>query len=160
MDEATFLRLVEETAGRLYRVARTMLRCDHDCMDAYQEALLKAWRSRDSLRDVSRFSAWLTRILIHECRNIQRRQWRIFPVAQPDMGFAEDEGYDPGVRDAVQALPENLRLAVVLHYVEGYSVRDAADMLGIAPNALRTRLYRARARLRLELDNAQEEMGT
>ena len=61
---------------RLYRISRTILSSDADCQDALQEALIRAWMRRGSLRNEGAFDAWLIRILINECRILARRAKR------------------------------------------------------------------------------------
>ena len=75
MDDRQFMQQALDCQRKLYRVALSMLRCDADAADAIQEAVFKGWLHRGALRDGERFEAWLTRILVNECRNIQRR-WK------------------------------------------------------------------------------------
>ena len=75
MDDRQFTQRALDCQRKLYRVALSMLRCDADAADAIQEAVFKGWLHRGALRDGERFEAWLTRILVNECRNIQRR-WK------------------------------------------------------------------------------------
>lgn len=67
MDKTFFVQELEAHSGMLYRVAWTILRNDDACQDAMQEAALKAWEKRDSLRDARYFRTWITRILINAC---------------------------------------------------------------------------------------------
>ena len=128
MDKSEFTRRVTDMRDRLYRVTCAMLRERQDRLDAVQEAVLKAWAKRDGLRNEDYFETWLTRILINECRNLQRAQRRTLPLeAAPERGTEGD--IDVPLRDAVLALDEKLRLVVILHYMNGYSVAEAARIL-------------------------------
>ena len=91
MDKDSFARAVEAAGDMLYRVAFNLLRNNDDCRDAMQEAALKAWIKRGTLRDEGRFTTWLTRILINECRNIQRRRSRLPLVLRYSEGMDEKE---------------------------------------------------------------------
>ncbi len=137
------------TAGRerLYRVARGYLRSEHDCLDAISEAILKAWQKRATLRDERLFDTWLTRILIRECVNIQRKQRRLVPVETPPEPQPQPSA-DAELRLALDALPQKLRAVTVLHYMEGYGVEDVASILGTTRGAVCSRLSRARHCLR------------
>lgn len=79
MDREQFTSAVLAAEPTLYRVAKTMLRSEHDCADAAQQAILQAWEQLDSLRSTRYFKTWLVRILINECSTILRRQQRLAP---------------------------------------------------------------------------------
>ena len=80
MDRNDFASRVVEQTDRMYRIAYVMLHNDEDCRDAMQEAALKAWEKRFTLREPKYFATWLTRILINECRNIQRKRKTFVPI--------------------------------------------------------------------------------
>ena len=158
MDAESFARRVEGMQGALYRVAYGLLLNRADCADAVQEALLRAWEKRASLREERYFETWLTRILINECYTTLRRRRAALPldglpepVAPPDA--------DPALHDAIARLDRKLRLPVVLHYMEGYGVGDIARMLRLPSGTVKTRLARARALLRLQLSDEPTEEG-
>ena len=136
------MREVEGCERMLYRISRTLLRSEADCCDAVQEALMKAWQHRHRI-DENRFRAYLTRILINECHNIQRLRQRTVPVTvfperiEPETKIME-------LRDAVERLPEKLRLPFLLVHMEGYSSQEAASVIGITLLALKSRLKRAK----------------
>lgn len=136
----------------LWRVARAILPREEDCRDALQETALRAWAARDSLRDEALFSTWATRILINVCRSQLRRQRRIVLTDEVPEPAAQTV---PPVWQAVSALPESLRLPVVLHYVDGYSIEETAAILRVPRSTVRGRLARARRALRLELDEEE-----
>ena len=147
MDERQFSQRVRACEQKLYNTARMLLPCQADCEDAVQEALFKAWARLDSLRDTGRFEAWLMRILIRECVNMQRRQRRVTPVASlPEQG--ESDADTVALRDALDALPQKLRTVTVLYYMEGYGVRELARMLRVPKGTVTSRLHMARGRLR------------
>ena len=157
-DAESFARRVEGMQGALYRVAYGLLLNRADCADAVQEALLRAWEKRASLREERYFETWLTRILINECYTTLRRRRAALPldglpepVAPPDA--------DPALHDAIARLDRKLRLPVVLHYMEGYGVGDIARMLRLPSGTVKTRLARARALLRLQLSDEPTEEG-
>ena len=149
MDKDTFARQVTDLQGGLYRVAASYLRGESDRLDAVSEAITRAWEKRHTLRDESVFRTWITRILIRECVNIQRRQKRSVPVdVLPE---AESEPEDERIavlRDALAQLPQRQRTMTVLHYMEGYDVREVAGIMGTTKSAVCAGLSRARTRLR------------
>ncbi len=143
MDGTEFEARVIHSEARLYRIARSMLRNDHDCGDALQEAILKAWQRLHTLRDENCFEAWLTRIVINECRNLQRGYKRpTIPLENITEGGIELP--DPGLADALGTLPEKYRLPLVLHHGEGFAVEEIAAMLRLPRSTIKWRLYEGR----------------
>ena len=149
MDKDTFARQVTDLQGGLYRVAASYLRGESDRLDAVSEAITRAWEKRHTLREESLFRTWITRILIRECVNIQRRQKRSVPVdALPEAESEPEDERIAALREALAQLPQRQRTMTVLHYMEGYDVREVARIMGTTKNAVCAGLSRARARLR------------
>lgn len=147
MDKETFARQVTQMRTAMYRVAASYLRGEADRLDAVSESIAKGWEKRGTLRDERLFSTWMTRILIRECINIQRRQRRMTPVdTLPEQATEEME--PSGLEEAIDRLPQRQRTMVVLHYVEGYDVREVAAMMTTTKSAVCAGLSRARKRLR------------
>ena len=146
MDAIQFEDAVRRHQGLLYHIAYTMLRSPQDCADAVQEALMLAWRHRGSLRDEGAFRPWLSRILVNVCKSALRARKRL-PTT--DLGDAPDtaQADDQALHDAIQALPTDLRVPVVLFYLEGFSIRETANALRIPSGTVKSRLSRARGRL-------------
>lgn len=152
MDKDAFAARVTAMQQSLYRVAAGYLRGEDDRLDAVSEAITRAWEKRGTLRDERLFATWLTRILIRECVNIQRRQRRAVPVdTLPEQ--AQEDGSDDvqSLREAIEALPQRQRTMVVLHYMEEYDVREVARIMGTTRGAVCAGLSRARGTLRRRL---------
>ena len=152
MDKVAFAARVTAMQQSLYRVAAGYLRGEADRLDAVSEAITRAWEKRGTLRDERLFATWLTRILIRECVNIQRRQRRAVPVdTLPEQ--AQEDGSDDvqSLREAIEALPQRQRTMVVLHYMEEYDVREVARIMGTTRGAVCAGLSRARGTLRRRL---------
>ena len=150
MDNDFFVREVEARSAMMFRVAFTILRDSDDCMDALQEAALKAWEKRRSLRNEKLFTTWLTRILINECNNIRRKRRRIISLEVAPEQFSPPP--DPTLALALQALPEKLRLPLVLRYAEGMDEAEISKVLHLPNSTVRGRIYRAKQQLRKELE--------
>ena len=149
MDKDTFARQVTGLQGGLYRVAASYLHGESDRLDAVSEAITRAWEKRHTLRDERLFRTWITRILIRECVNIQRRQKRSVPVdALPEAESEPEDERIAALREALAQLPQRQRTMTVLHYMEEYDVREVARIMGTTKNAVCAGLSRARARLR------------
>ncbi len=136
----------------MYRVAKTLLRNDADCADAIQEAVVKAFSGLHTLRKDSYGKTWLVRIVINECYAIMRREKRL--VSLEDISLQEQaaqQGDYSDLYEAVSRLPEEMRLTVTLYYMEGYRIKEIAALMKTTQSAVKSRLMRARARLREEL---------
>ena len=146
MDRTEYIRRVRACERRLYRVARTMLSSEADCEDAVQEALLRAWAKLDTLRDAAYFETWLIRILINQCKSYYRR------CSRAETGLTEDipcpETLESPLLEALKTLPRRSGIAVELHYIEGYSIRECAKILGVPEGTVKWRLSRGRELLR------------
>ncbi len=150
MDEQIFVLEVQAMERTLYRVSRSILSSQEECADAVQEALAKAWVKRETVQE-EYFRAWLTRIVINECHNINRHKKRHVMMAElevPAIGAPPD----PDLRDAIAALPEKLRLPLLLHYMEGFPLREVANIIRIPVGTVKSRLQAARARLKAEME--------
>lgn len=149
MDKDAFAARVTAMQQSLYRVAASYLRGEADRLDAVCEAVARAWEKRGTLRDERLFATWLTRILIRECVNIQRRQRRTVPVeALPEQAQEDESDAVRSLREAIEALPQRQRTMVVLHYMEDYDVREVARIMGTTRGAVCAGLSRAREALR------------
>ena len=156
MNDNEYMRRVRTIEGRLYRVAQAILWREADSVDAVQEAVFKGWLKKDRLNDEQRLEAWLTRILVNECRDALRRRRRE-GLPLPDGVSREDRlCEDLQLRLALKALPEKYRLPLVLHHLQGWPVSDVARMLGIPRTLATSRLHQARKALRRLLDGGDE----
>lgn len=149
--------LIIASEDTLYRVAKTLLRNDEDCRDAIQEAIVKAFSSVGTLKNDKYAKTWMIRILINECYGVMRKQKRIVPFdeAAEKMFMDRAEADYTELYDAIMTLPEEMRLTVTLYYLEGYSVRETADLLERTESTIKNRLARARKRLRKILEDEE-----
>lgn len=152
MDKEFFVQELEARSGMLYRVACTILHDDDACRDALQDAALKAWEKRHSLREPRYFRTWITRILINTCYDTVKKRRRI--VSLEEIREQSSPPPDPTLAFALASLPEKLRLPLVLCFSEGMSYQEAADALRVPVATLRGRIHRAKERLRKELDES------
>lgn len=157
LDEQTFVREVEAIERTLYRVSRSLLDSREECGDAVQEALAKAWEKRAFVQE-GYFRPWLMRIVINECHNIGRRKKRVTPVAEiRNVETPAPDVPDDRLRAALNALPEKLRMPLVLHHLEGFTVAETARILHLPQGTVKSRLRTARERLRKEWEEWNRE---
>ncbi len=142
-----------------YRVARGVLRNDADAEDVAQEALLRAYKGFERLRDRGRFRGWLVRIsfrlALDRLRAAKRREQRDAlwsePARLPPPVTAEDVAVSNQFQDhlerALEELPKKLRLALLLSAMEGYTIEEIADMVGAPIGTVKSRIFIARKKL-------------
>ena len=149
MDAATFQTEATQHKRLLWRVSWSMLTRQEDCEDAIQEALARAWKRRDTLRNPRAFRPWLVQILVHTCHDMNRRRPRQAPLPLEDETAAIEPFTDPlPLRSAISRLSPEHRTVIVLHYLEGYSVAELAETLGIPAGTVKSRMLYARESLR------------
>ena len=163
MNEDRFLEAVMGMRSKLYHVAVSILWNEQDAADAVQEAMLKGWKRRGTLRDEALFEVWFMRILVNQCRDMQRRQIRGRHLLED---YGRQRLYDAPPDDgaelmtAIRALPEKLRLPLVLYYFDGYSQKEVAHITGATGEQVKARVRQARQKLRGLLENdVQPERG-
>lgn len=157
MDKETFSRLVLAQQRQMYRIAVSYTASSADAEDAMQEALLRAWNRRDTLREPAYFSTWLNRILINECKTLLRKRKRQATV--PDMPLivcAPPDEQSLALRMALFSLPEKYRVPLMLNLLEGYTLQETAALLSLPLSTVKTRVARAKKKLEQEVsDHAQ-----
>ena len=152
------VRLVESST-LAFRVAYSVLRHREDAEDVAQEAFAKAYRSFHQLRDRQRFRAWLVRmtwrLAIDRRRGDHRHEAResAHAEAMPTVGAGN---VDESLRArelwrAIDALPDKLRIAIVLASIEGHDLADVASLLRLPIGTVKSRLFLARQRLKEQL---------
>jgi RNA polymerase sigma-70 factor (ECF subfamily) len=165
-----FAALMRRGNQRLFRIARAVVRDEGEAEDVLQEAYVRAFASLADFRGEASILTWLTRIVLNEAHGRLRKRRPtveldaleaaqadpgrvlIFPGAEdPEQGAARAE-VRRLVERAVDDLPEDFRVVFIMRDVEGLNVEETAAALGVKPETIKTRLHRARRRLRERLD--------
>lgn len=147
--------LILDSERQLYSTAKTILFCDQDCADAIQETIVKAFSKIETLKNDKYAKTWLIRILINECYTLLRKSSKLVPLEEA-IEVTEGEA-DKDYRDlyrAVNSLKKELRLPVILYYIEGFNVKEIAQILEISEGAVQKRLARARGKLKRDLQES------
>ena len=151
MDKSSFEQLYLQQLPGLYRLAMSILHHRDDVQDAVQQSVLEAWKRVDHIRG-GKEKAYLARIVINECHNIQRRRQRVTPVfAFPEQSKDNLTAEVCVLKESLNAIPEKLRTPFLLVYMEGYSEKEAAEALGITLYSVKSRLKRSKQKLKIEL---------
>jgi RNA polymerase sigma-70 factor (ECF subfamily) len=161
-----FRAIIKTHNQRLYRIARGVLRNDGEAEDVVQEAYVRAFASLGAFRGDSSLATWLSRIVINEALGRLRKRRRMVaenPQAEI-IRFPLNASDDPErtmaqrqilalVERATDSLPDVYRTVFVARVIEGLSMEETADLLGVRPETVKTRLHRARALVRKALDD-------
>lgn len=167
-DKAEFARLVETYSGVIYRLAIKMLENAQDAEDVLQETFIKAYRHLSNFDGRSSLSTWLYRIATNEALMLIRRRKHTFISIDEPLETAEQDQVPVQIVDwcclpeeelissearshldqAVEALPHSLRVVFLLRDIEGLSTQETSEVLNLSNAAVKTRLSRARMRLR------------
>lgn len=143
--------LILNSKGQLYSTAKTILYSDEDCADAIQETIAKGFSKIDTLRNDKYAKTWLIRILINECYTILRKSGKYVSLEEisdmRELHTKEETDYSQ-LYMAVNSLKEELRLPVILYYMEDFNIREIAQILEISEGAVQKRLARAIGKLR------------
>lgn len=171
-DREAFARLVDETSGQIYRVVLRILGDEQDAEDALQETYIKAHRALPGFEGRSNLTTWLHRIAVNEALMlVRKRKPQTISVEENTPFDNEAESEEMEIVDfcclpegefltsesrrfldqAVQNLPTNLKVVFVMRDLEGLSIQETAEALNLSENNIKTRLLRARLRLRQEL---------
>ena len=168
-DAAAVRRIIGQHNQRLYRIARSIVRDDAEAEDVLQEAYARAFTNLATFRGEARLGTWLSRIVMNEALGRLRgrrptvaldtiiesgaREAEIIPFPNrhpeldPETAVAQRE-LRALLERAIDELPESFRTVLVARLIEGMSVEETAELLGIVPETVKTRLHRARRLLR------------
>ena len=159
--DETLRRLMTDYEIPIRRMCCVYLRDEQLAADAVQETFLKAYLALDKFRGEASERTWLTRIAINVCHSMRRTGWMRFidrrvtldklpePIVQADYGLTE-------LTADIMRLPQKLIDVVLLHDYQGFTVREAGEMLGIPYQTVISRLNTAHKKLRMELQGGTQ----
>lgn len=150
IDNHSFEMLVQAQTDTLYRVSMSMLKNEYDAQDAVHDAILIACQERHKLREEQYFGTWLTRILINVCKKQLRQRKRRADIGDslPDIASRDNPYQSIEIKEAMDKLPEKIRLTMILFYVEDYSIKEIKAILHIPEGTVKSRLNKGRALLK------------
>ena len=172
-EEDAYRELLRVYGGRLLAVARRLMRNEEDARDCVQEAFLSAFRSMDRFEAKAQLGTWLHRILVNAClmrlRASKRKPEELVDPQTPEFdeyGFRngpsdmsplsvedllEQEEVREKLRTAIDGLPDNYRIVLMLRDIEELDTAETAEKLEMTPGAVKVRLHRARLALREQI---------
>ncbi len=152
--EQEFETAYELYADMLYRLALSYMRQKEDAEDIVQEVFTKYFCGFHLPLNGEQEKAWFIRVTINQCHDaLRRRSYRLHNSLDEVTEVAGEENAKPSELFAIlQKLPDKYKDVIILHYLEGYSVEEAAKMLGLSVSATKMRLKRGREVLKKELE--------
>lgn len=152
MREAEFERLIELYSGTVYRTAYCRTGSAADAEDIMQEAFLRLYTSELTFENDEHIKAWLIKTAANMGKNLLKSGWHrlSMPITEEiiDKPANQSEIYDDGILPLIMKLKPKNRLALYMHYYEGYSVKEIAAMFCEKQTAVTSRLFRARKQLK------------
>ncbi len=177
-EDDAYRELLRIHGGPLLAVARRFMRNQEDARDCLQDALLSAFRSIDRFEGKAKLGTWLHRIVVNAClmrlRAAKRKPEELMDPQLPEFDYygfrigptemasvsadelLEREEVREQVREGIDGLPENYRTVLLLRDIEEFNTAETAEMLGLTPAAVKTRLHRARLALRSQIGSLFE----
>ena len=152
-------RYIVENQQTYYRLAFSYVKNKENALDIVQEAILKALRSIDRLDEVNYMKTWLYRIIVNTAIDFIRKHQRVSTMEddnlQGHLPFSENEMSDLDLQEAVDQLPPMYKTIIILRFFEDLKIDEIADITGDNVNTVKTRLYSALRKLRIEMGEEQ-----
>lgn len=156
-----FIKTVEENKEAMFRLAYSIVLNQQDAEDIVSEAVLKGYSHLEDLKNAKKMKAWLFRILVNESKDYLKKRSRIDLVE--DSSLFEDNGDDNentyDLLEFVCQLDYIYKEVVILYYFEDFNVKEIATILDISEGTIKSRLSRARAKLKEFLENDNKWKG-
>lgn len=159
-DRGAFVRMVECHRDMVFRIAYTYMRDAADADDVTQTVFLKLLRAKAPFTSERHVRNWLVRVTANECKTLFRKPWRrVEDIEDYAARIAMPTREHEDLFVSVMRLPERYRVPLVLYYYGGFATEEIASVLGIRPPAVRTRLSRARAKLKTMMEGESHDDG-
>ena len=172
-DQEAFAELVIRHQRYVYNLAYRLLRDTDEAEDLAQEAFLRAWRGLGGFRGEAKFTTWLYRVVTNLCYNRLnglRRQLVDVNADDVDLLASPSDEDPPMAAEAAErraflhrqiaALPDKYQLVITLFYLQEFSYQEIAQVLDLPLGTVKTHLYRARERLKQQLQASEEAVTT
>ncbi len=150
-DDTRIENIINLYGDLLYRTGIMILGNPQDVQDVLQEVMLKVLQKMPEFHDSEHEKAWLLRVTINLCKDMLRFRFRHQYIQIDELEIEAVDTDDRQLLQEIIQLPPRWRIVLLLHYVEGYSLKEIADILAISENAVKKRMQRAKAGLKKKL---------
>lgn len=147
-DKEAFSQLIRIYEADMYKIAKAILKNDEDVSDAMQETILTCWEKIHTLKYHKYFKTWLIKVLINKSNAIYNQRKRfVSEMYAEESSVLEDEYSNVEWKEFFNHLDEKYRVVVMLYYVEGFKVKEVAQILEISESTVKARLCAARKKM-------------
>lgn len=147
-EKEYFSTLYDTHAKSVYGVALMYLKNREDAEETVSETFIKIMQTKPSFENDAHARAYLIRTAVNICKNLLKSSWRSKVVHDGDVMLYMATEEEESIMEEVLRLPPKYRVALYMHYYEGYKAQEIADMLGISLSAVLSRLSRGRSKLK------------
>lgn len=155
MDKDKFIEEIKLSKNQMYIVALSILKNNEDAEDIVQEALLLAYEKLYTLKDDNKFRSWMMRIVVNQAKMYIRKNRNIVYMDHIENlveKSAEEKDEDQNIWELVLSLKSELSTVVILYYQQNYSICEISKIMCVPSGTVKSRLSRARALLKRELE--------
>lgn len=156
-----FIKTVSDNKTAMYRLAFSFVLSKQDAEDVVSEAVLKAYSHLDELRNIRKMKSWLFQIIVNESKICLKKRNRM-ELVDDVSEFEEGNGYEENPYDLLEfvyQLDDNYKEVIMLYYFEEFRVKEIANILNISQGTVKSRLSRARVKLKRFLENSDDWKG-
>lgn len=154
LSKESFTELIQENKVSLYRLSKSILKSEADVQDAISETIIKAYTNIHKLKLIDSFKPWIMKILVNECYGIIKRHKK---VELTDDFTAYEGSYEDKTEDSlmfyVNQLEDEFKSVIILFYYDDIGIKDISKVLNISEGTVKSRLSRAKAKLKVMMEN-------
>lgn len=158
MKKEYFSLQIRRYKEEMFLLANSIVNNYHDAEDVVAETILTAYEKIHTLRDEEKFKSWLMQILVNNAKKEIKKRNKYFFTNEIEKYFPQEDTFTKKVWKYIFSLEDDLRVAVVLHYYQGFQVKEIAKMLHIPPGTVKSRLFRARNELKKIIEENEERV--
>lgn len=148
-DGEAFIQLIQQYELILYRTAKRLGLKDDDISDILQETILTAFEKVGTLKKATYFNTWICRILLNNCYRFMKKNKQIVSIDEPLFNhLSYQDNLSIELEDALNSLDDNLRIALTLYYVNGFTTKEISEFLHEPEGTIKSRISRAKKKLK------------
>ncbi len=148
-----FVDLVEENKISLYRIGKSILKNDTEVEDAIGETILKAYKNKNRLKNIDSFKPWIIKIMVNECYRMIKKSNRLELVDDFEkLNIISNDNEPIGLKEVVNTIGYKFASVITLFYYEDMSIKEISKVLKISEGTVKSRLSRAKVKLKEILD--------
>lgn len=154
ISKEEFTMLIRDNKVSLYRLARGIVKNEQDVQDAVSSAILKSFENLGKLSSVNSFRPWIMKILVNECYSILRKKKHLdLKENMEELNITYEDNHHNELMWTIEKLDNDSRTILTLFYYEDMSIKDIRKILSISEGTVKSRLSRAKAKLKIILEN-------